>query len=113
MTRQERRQLSKLRARLSLLLLVCVCLVVWIRYLYINLEEKEYQADSEINENLEYQDKIQNMSNQIDSLKLVIINLKKDTIFLKPVVKKKTQIKDTSTVLILRKDSLPSDTTSK
>ncbi len=113
MTRQERRQLSKLRARLSLLLLVCVCLVVWIRYLYINLEEKEYQADSEINENLEYQGKIQNMSNQIDSLKLVIINLKKDTIVPKPVVKKKNQIKDTSTVLILRKDSLPSDTTSK
>ncbi len=113
MTRQERRQLSKLRTRLSLLLLVCICLAVWIRYLYMDLEDKKYQAESEINENIEYLDKIQDMSHQIDSLKSIITNLRKDTVVQKPVVKKKTQIKDTSSVLILRKDSLPSDTTSK
>ncbi len=113
MTRQERRQLSKLRTRLSLLLLVCICLTVWIRYLYMDLEDKKFQADAEINENLDFQDKIQDMSHQIDSLKSVIISLRKDTVVPKPVVKKKTQIKDTSSVLTIRKDSLPSDTTSK
>jgi hypothetical protein len=113
MTRQERRQLSKLRARLSLLLLVCVILSLWIRYLYIEIEDAKFQQDAEISENIDYQDKIQDMSYKIDSLKSIITNLRKDTVVSKPVVKKKTQIKDTSSVLILRKDSLPSDTTSK